>query len=110
MLVGLRDRISSKLCFGCDIELVMSGAQKVLLHPYRGMTHSTILSLLNVPILLTHSLPSQIRGHRNHILRAYTQIDVAVCCMCEHIRGSVKLILPALAVFGLSEQLLLPHY
>ena len=38
----LRKRISGKPCFGWYIELLMSGAQEILPHPYRGMTHATI--------------------------------------------------------------------
>ena len=40
MLVGLRQRISSKSWFGCDFELLVSRAQKIMLHHYRGMPHS----------------------------------------------------------------------
>ena len=42
ILVALRERISSKSCFGSDIELVMWGVQKNILHPYRGMTLTRI--------------------------------------------------------------------
>ena len=35
MLVALRERISLESCFGWDIAVPMSGAEKGLLHPYR---------------------------------------------------------------------------
>ena len=38
MLVGMLERIYPKVMFGCDVELLISGAQKVMLHPYSGMT------------------------------------------------------------------------
>ena len=38
MLVGLRDRISWKSCFGEDIERLILGAQKLVLQIYRGRT------------------------------------------------------------------------
>ena len=46
MLVGLRERTPSKSFFWRYIELLMSGAQNIMLHAYRGMALSDVAAFV----------------------------------------------------------------
>ena len=50
-VVGLRKQNSSKSCFGCNIELLMLGAQRIWHHPYRGIAPAHYYNVSHRPTL-----------------------------------------------------------
>ena len=79
MLVGLRARIPSKSCFGRDIELLTSRAQKYLPHPNRGMTRlppgsaSYIIQIRDLSS--TKYLDHQVSGVRWSLSEVYSNLS-----------------------------------